>query len=147
MVSRGGEKVPALDGRGAHFLDYEHQVHLGMRTARTEIPARASLLISHMRPAPRQACLAAGGDIPDRADGVSKILDILRTYSAPEAVDAIHQQVMRFMRFRRADQWNLIFSSERPSPKWEWGLAFRNNAFRYCVWPTRPYLAMTRHRS
>ena len=86
------------------FLDYEHQVNSWMRTARAETPALSSLLISHMRPAPRQVCLAEGSDILDHIDGVSKILIILRNYFAPEAVDAIQQQVMRFMRFRRADQ-------------------------------------------
>ena len=75
-----------------------------MRTARTEMPARASLLILHTQPAPRPECLAEGGDILDHGDGVSKISEPLRSYHAPEAVDEIRQQVMRFMRFRRADQ-------------------------------------------
>ena len=104
MASRSGEKAPAFDGRGAPFLDYENQAHLWMRTARTEVPARASLLLLRRQPAPRQVCLAESSDFLDSSDGVSKILDILRNYFAPEAVDAIHQRVMRFMRFRRTDQ-------------------------------------------
>ena len=40
LASRGGDKVPAFDGRGASFLDYEHEVHLWMRTSRTQLAAR-----------------------------------------------------------------------------------------------------------
>ena len=123
MVSRGGEKVPALDGRGASFLDYERQVHLWMRTARAELPARASFLVSHMQPVPRQVCLAESSGILDHSDRVSKISDILRNYFAPEAVDATRQQVMRFTRIRHADQ-----SVGRPSPKLKLGLVPRANS-------------------
>ena len=41
MVSRGGERVPAFDGRDAGFVDYEHQGRLWMRAAETELTARA----------------------------------------------------------------------------------------------------------
>ena len=58
----------------------------------------------HLQPAPRPVCLAEGSDILDRGDGFSKILNISRNYSTLEAVDAIHQQVVRFMRLRRTDQ-------------------------------------------
>ena len=104
MASRCGEEAPAFDGRGAHFLDYAHQGHLWMRNARAEVPARASFLVLRTQPAPRQVCLAEGGDILDHSDGVSGILDVLRNCLAPEAVDAIRQQVMRYARCRRADQ-------------------------------------------
>ena len=90
MVSRGGEKVPAVDVRRASFFDSEHQVHSWMRAARAELPARASLLILRTQPAPRQVCLAESSAVLYQSDGVSKILDILRSYIAPEAVDAIH---------------------------------------------------------
>ena len=75
-----------------------------MRTARAELSARAALLVLHMQPAPRQVCPLEGSDILGHGDGVSKISDVLRNYFAPEAVDAIHLQVTRFMRFRRTDQ-------------------------------------------
>ena len=104
IASRRGEKVPVFGGRGAHFLDYEHQVHLRMRTTRTEVPARASLLVSRMQPVPRQVCLAEGSEIMDHSDRVTMLSDILRNYFAPAAVDAIHKQAIRFTRFRRADQ-------------------------------------------
>ena len=104
MAPQGGEKAPASDGRGAHFLDYEHQVHLWMRTTRNEASGRASVLILRTQPAPRRVCLAEGSDIMSRSDGVTKILKILRKYFAPEAADAIRQQVMRYMRSRRPDR-------------------------------------------
>ena len=104
LASRSGEKVLAFDGRGARRLDYERQDHLWVRTARTEDSARASLLVLHMRPVPRQVCLAEGSDMLGHSDGVAKILNILRNYFAPEAVDGILQQGVRFMRFRRTDQ-------------------------------------------
>ena len=94
MASRSVEKVPAFDGRGAHFLDFERQAHLWMRTARAGLPARASFLVSHLRPAPRQVCLAGSSDFLDHVDGVAKISVFLRKYFAPEAAAAIHQQVM-----------------------------------------------------
>ena len=37
-------------------------------------------------------------------DGVERILEILRDSVAPEAEDAVHQQAMRVMQFRRAEQ-------------------------------------------
>ena len=96
MVSRGGEKVPAFDGRGAHFMGHWRQAHLWVRTARAEMPARASFLILHMQAAPRQVCIAEGDDILGRSDGVSKISSILRNFCAPEVADAIPQQVARY---------------------------------------------------
>ena len=105
MVSRRGEQVPAFDRRGASFLDCEHQVLLWMRAARAEETARASLLILHTQPAPRQVCLAKGRAILDHNGGVAKIFEILRNYFAPVAVDAIHQRVMQFMRFRPTEQY------------------------------------------
>ena len=94
MGSRGGGKVPAFDGRCANFLDYKHQTHSWLRAARTELSARALLLVLHMQPAPRQVCLAEGGDISDRGGRVTDILNISRSYFAPGAADAIRQQVV-----------------------------------------------------
>ena len=145
MVSRGGENLPTFAGRGARFLNYERQVHLWMRTTRTEASACASALISHEQSAPRQVCLAEG------SDGVAKILGIPRNYFAPEAADAIHQRVMRYMRLRRTDQSideytrSTIFSGGRPRPKWRRGLHSRNNSSPFCVWVTQLY-RVTRSR-
>ena len=147
MASRGGEKAPAFDGRGAHFLDYGHQVHLRMRTTRAEISARSSFLISHMQPAPRQVCLAEDSDILDHGGGVSKISDVLRNYFALEAGEAIHQQVMQSTRVRRAAQATGEYIAEfarlrrKAGSKMAMAAGFAETTRRYCVWTTRPYLA------
>ena len=44
------------------------------------------------------------GAILDNRDGVATILDILRSYFAPEAAGAIHQQLMRLTQLRSAEQ-------------------------------------------
>ena len=89
MVSRGSEKVPTFDGRGADSLDYDRQVHLWMRTTRTEASARASVSILHMQPAQRRVASDDGSDILGRSDGVARISEVLRNHFAPEAADAI----------------------------------------------------------
>ena len=75
-----------------------------MRATRTELAARASILVLRAQPAPRRVCLAEGRAIAGRGDGVAKILNILRTYCAPEAADAIRRQVVRFTNCLRTDQ-------------------------------------------
>ena len=104
MASQSGKEVPAFVGRGAHFLDFEHQVHLRVRTTHTEVFARDSSLVLHMQPVPRQVCLAEGGDILDHSDGVAKFLGFPRNYFAQEAVGAIRRQARRFARPPRANQ-------------------------------------------
>ena len=61
--------VPVFDGRGASFLDFEQQVHLWMRAAKTGPASRASLLVLHMHSVQRPVCLAEGGDLLGRRDG------------------------------------------------------------------------------
>ena len=104
MATRGSDRAPVFAGGGASFLDFEQQVRLRMRTTKTEVAARASLLALQLRPAPRQVCLAAGGNISGHQDGATRILDIRRSYFAPEAAHAIRQQVTRFTNYRRSGQ-------------------------------------------
>ena len=68
---------------------------------RTELAARASPLVLHMRPAPRQVCPAEGSYILVHGDDVPIILSISRNYFALEAAHAINQRVTRFARYRR----------------------------------------------
>ena len=102
-----------------------------MRATRTEASGRASVLISHMHPAPRQVCLADSNDILGRSDGVNEILEISRNYPAPAAADAIHQEVMRYMRLKRTEQSIAEYAAEyyllrrKAEPKWKWGLDSR----------------------
>ena len=75
-----------------------------MRWTQTELAAHASLLVPHMQPAPRQVCLAECGHVLDPYEKVPRILETLRSFFAPEVVDAIRQQVARFVNFRRSGQ-------------------------------------------
>ena len=74
-----------------------------MRATKTEPAIPASLFVLRVHSAPRPVCLAAGGDVLGHHDGVARIMEILRSYLAPEAADAIHQQVVRFAHYRRSD--------------------------------------------
>ena len=112
MASRNGEKILAFDGRGAHFLDYDPQVRLWMRTARAKVPSRASFFALRTQRVPRQKCLVEGSNILGHSDGVAKILNIPRNYFVPEAVDALRRQVMRFSRFRRTAQSDDVYIAE-----------------------------------
>ena len=40
----------------------------------------------------------------DNRDGVARILESPRNYSAPDVADSIHRRVIRFIKFRRAEQ-------------------------------------------
>ena len=139
MASRNGEKILAFDGRGAHFLDYDPQVRLWMRTARAKVPSRASFFALRTQRVPRQKCLVEGSNMLGHSDGVAKILNIPRNYFAPEAVDAIHEQVMRFTRFRRADQpideyiVKFDLRCRQGKSAMDMLLATRINFSRYCV--------------
>ena len=103
MATPGKDTVPAIDGRGASFLDFQRHSFPWMRTTKTELAARVSLLVLHMRPAPRKVRPAEDRDVLGRRDGVTRILEILRSYFAPGAADAIRQQVAKFMSYRRSD--------------------------------------------
>ena len=57
-----------------------------------------------MRPTPRQVWLAEGSDISRHGDGATRIVDMSRNYFAPEAADAIRQQVAQFVTYRVSGQ-------------------------------------------
>ena len=112
MALPGPGRVSAFGGRGTSFSGLEQHVHLWRRKTKTEAASRASLLVLHMRSAPRQVRLATGGGHSDNHDDVARILRILRNYFAPEAAGAIPQQVMRFAQCRRAEQSTNEFIAE-----------------------------------
>ena len=74
-----------------------------MRATKTDLGSSATFVL-RMNSAPRQVCLPAGGGNFDDQGGVARISEILRSYFAPEAADAIYQRAMRFTQFCRADQ-------------------------------------------
>ena len=57
-----GPLVPAFDGKGPSFQDYEQRVALRNRATGIHPAQRASHLVLHMEPFARQICLQSGGD-------------------------------------------------------------------------------------
>ena len=62
MGKNSGPHVPAFDGKGSSFQDYEQRVALWNRTAEIHPAQRASHLVLHMETFARQICLQSGGD-------------------------------------------------------------------------------------
>ena len=126
----GSGKVPAFDGRGLPFLDFEQQVLLWMRATKAEVASRSSLSVLHLQSAPRQVLLAAGGDYLGSRDGVARILGVIRNYAAPDGADAVRRQVARSMNSRCAerpiDEFIVEFDCLRRKavPKIEMGVGF-----------------------
>ena len=78
-------------------------MRLRVRARETEPERRASFLVLRLHSAPRQVCLAQGGDVLGRRDGVAWIVEIRRSYFSRAAADAIRQQVLGFTHYRRSD--------------------------------------------
>ena len=102
MAMLGPDNVPAFDGRGPIWNSRSGYIYgCGIRR-------RSSRAVHHfwyficMRP--HNKCPTARGDCIDNHDGVARILGIPRNYFPPEAADWRHQQVMRFMQLRCAEQ-------------------------------------------
>ena len=74
-----------------------------MHATKTEPASRASFLALHMNSAPRQVCLAEGGGVLGHHDGAARVIEIPRSYYAPESAGAIHLQDMKFTHYRRSD--------------------------------------------
>ena len=153
MGPRGGGQLPAFDGRGANFPDYDRQAHLRMwaysrfkcsllELARAELSARVATSAPHA--AGRLAWnyrLRRAAIFSGHGDGGAKILDILRSYPSPEAAGAIRQQVVMtpagaIGQLRLGDSpagpstsnWrNMPFSAGRPDPRWEIGRVSQGN--------------------
>ena len=53
--------------------------------------------------------MAAGSDIILSGDGADQILNILREYLAPGAVDAVYQQVLRLLQLKGTDRAMDVF--------------------------------------
>ena len=60
--------------------------------------------ISQINTVARAVCMAAGGDVIMDQEGLEKILAQLRDYFAPDDVDSLYQEVVRFLQFERTSQ-------------------------------------------
>ena len=107
------EKVPAFDGQGASFQDYEHRVRWLIRLAKLEPSGRASAAVSRVNSVARPASLSGGDDHLDNNNGVTiriittttiwiiTMLGILRNYCPPEAAESSYQEVVLSSQYLR----------------------------------------------
>ena len=96
--------APTFGGKASSFLDYEPRVIL--RNGSTDFPLdkRPTLLISHMDPAARQVCLFSGGDTLMEGGDAMLVVQVLRDYFQPDAVDRVSAQAERYQSYVRTDQ-------------------------------------------
>ena len=99
-----GPFVPAFDGKGSSYQDYEQRVALWHRTAEIHPAQRASQLVLHMEPFARQICLQSGGDSFMEGVEVAEVLQVLKMYFLPDASDHVYQDVWEFLHHKRTDQ-------------------------------------------
>ena len=86
--------VPAFDGKGSSFSNYDQQVRLWLRVANLEPPKRAPALIPRMDTAVRKVYVAAGSGIILSGDGADRLTNILRENFAPGAADSVYREVV-----------------------------------------------------
>ena len=94
------DKAPTFDGKGASSQDYHRQVRSRMRMDHWDHSKRLTVLILCMNSVARQVSLSSGGDRLISNDRAMRILDILKNYFAPGAVDSICRGVAHFLQYR-----------------------------------------------
>ena len=65
---------------------------------------KAAHLLLHMSDVARKVCLSVGKDVIGNLDGAEQILQIPRDRFAPDAIDLISQDMVKFILFKRTDQ-------------------------------------------
>ena len=83
--------APSLNDKGSPALNYEQQVRFWRREANLGPAKRASAFFLQMDVVARQVCKAAGSDAFMNGDDAERILNILREYPVPAAVDSVNQ--------------------------------------------------------
>ena len=128
--------APAFDGHTASFANCEEKVATRNQIATMEPQQRAANLLLHMTDVARKVCLAAGKDVVSNIDGVAQISRILRERPAPDAIDSIFQDIMKFSRFKRPgqnmDTFPVEFDMSRQEPRsaWLWDVVFPTKSLR-----------------
>ena len=97
--------VPAFDGRAGSFANNEEKAAARNQISATDPQKRAAKLLLRTSDGARKVCLAVGEAVIGRLDGVERILRILRGRFAPDAIDSIFRDMVKFMCFRRPDQY------------------------------------------
>ena len=96
--------VPSFDGNASSLATYEEKVISRTQTAYTDPAKRAANLLLHMADTARKVFMTVGKDCVGNNDGAQQISRIFRERLAPDAVDAIYQEEVKFMNFKRTDQ-------------------------------------------
>ena len=89
--------APAFDGRAGSFATFGEK-----ETLWNEIPTmgpdrRAANLLLHMSDVAREVCVAVGKDVVGNMHGAEQISKITRERFAPDAIDNIFHDMVKFM--------------------------------------------------
>ena len=95
--------APAFDGRAGSFVNFEAKVALRNQILTIDQQKRAANLLLHMSDVARRVSATAGTYAVEEIDGVEQILEIPRERFAPDAIDSIFQDMVKFMYFKRTD--------------------------------------------
>ena len=96
--------MPHYDGQRSSFLNYEEKVLLWNQITPLEPSKRGPHLLLHMADVARKVCTTVGKDVIANNDGVMHILNISRDRLAPDRVDCIFQDIIKFMNFKKTTQ-------------------------------------------
>ena len=94
--------APAFNGTRSPFSGYEQQVSLRPQVTTLEPAGKAAALILQMSDVAQQVCTISGKGHIMHNDGAQQVMELWRDHLAPAAVDAIRQDVVRFMLYKRA---------------------------------------------
>ena len=104
MTEVANTEVPKFDGHAGSFANYEEEVHLRKRISAMGPEKKAAHLLSRMSKVALKVCLSVGRGVIGNLDGAEQISKIPRERVAPDAIDSIFQDMVKFMYFKRTDQ-------------------------------------------
>ena len=97
-------EAPKFDGSGGPPVNFEEKVLLWKRAPAMEPGKKAAHLLLHLSDVARKVCLSVGRDVIDNLDGAEQISRISRERFAPDAIDSISQDMVKFLYFKRTEQ-------------------------------------------
>ena len=96
--------VLSFDGNASSFAKNEEKVILWNQISTVGPQERDANLLLHMTDIERNVCMSVGKDHIGNSVRPQQISRTLRGRFAPDATDAIYQDVAKFMNFKRVDQ-------------------------------------------
>ena len=97
-------QVPMSDGSASSFANYEEKVTSWGQISSLGPRKRAANLLLNMSDVARKVCMSVGKDDVGNAGGVAQILKILRERFAPDAINSVFLDVVKFLYFKRTQQ-------------------------------------------